>query len=120
MLDAVPLRERFRRFAVLFGALLLVAEVLLVAATGGGCSQETVIVVALDGGSSSTASATIGPDGGVVRLGQASITIPPGALSRATTITISVSADSPPPPYVASSKLYSSILGGSHSRSPPP
>ncbi len=50
--------------------------------------------------------AAIGAAGGVVRLGGASINVPPGALTATTIITISVSGAPPPPGYELRSALY--------------
>jgi hypothetical protein len=70
---------------------------------------NNVIRVVLDGSvppDSGSVTATIGPAGGVVRLGDASIVIPSGALSRSTPITLSVSSQSIPASYDAYSALY--------------
>ncbi len=80
-----------------------------IAAAAASCStQITEIQVGDDGGGldGAASAAVIGPAGGVVRLGQASITVPAGALSTTTTIRISVHEGSPPPPYVAYSSVY--------------
>jgi hypothetical protein len=61
-----------------------------------------------DDGSSdaSTEGNTIGPDGGTVRLGQATIYVPPHALKEPARITIAILSGDPPAPYVAASAFY--------------
>jgi hypothetical protein len=53
-----------------------------------------------------TGSTVIGPSGGTVTLGKASIQIPPGALTRSTTITITIRSDHPPSEYRTFSAFY--------------
>lgn len=51
-------------------------------------------------------TAIIGPEGGRLSLGAATIAIPPGALTQPTTISISVAVEPPPSGYAAYSPLY--------------
>jgi hypothetical protein len=89
--------RRVRRSVVL-AALALVAC--------GGVSALQGPEAGSTGDAGVSAAATIGPAGGVVSLGQASVTIPPLALSQATTITITLRSDEPPAEYRAYSPFY--------------
>ena len=90
--------------------------VVVLAACSGGASESNSTrdaggdVGSLASGrsdaSSLAASGSIGPAGGVVTLGAASITIPPGALSSATLITLHQRSDFPPARYVTYSPFY--------------
>lgn len=84
------------------------ALVIAVAGCGGGSAASSA-----DAGDMSradagplTSSGTIGPAGGSVALGLASITIPPGALTKPTRIRLTQRSDSPPSAYAAYSALY--------------
>jgi hypothetical protein len=76
----------------------------------GGCIGGQVC--ASDGSSfgpclcQETGSKVIGPAGGVVQTGGASVTVPPGALSTSTGITVTVRTDTPPSPYESCSAFY--------------
>ena len=59
-----------------------------------------------DGVASKSASKIIDQTGGSVSLDGASVTIPPGALSKKQTITIEITGDSPPTGYTLFSSVY--------------
>jgi hypothetical protein len=76
----------------------------------GGCNGGQVC--ASDGASfgpcvcQETGTGLIGPSGGVIQAGGASVTVPAGALSTDTTITVTVLSGLPPSPYEACSAFY--------------
>jgi hypothetical protein len=87
---------------------------LAAAALATGCGKNVTIIdrpggdggPGTDGSTVTSGSATLGPAGGVVHLGQAELIVPAGALSHATPIRISTSATMPPSEYDAYSALY--------------
>jgi hypothetical protein len=106
---------RWRRAAL--RPILLALLVILPIASALACGSLNVIDVGsgsdaavdrlTDGSALDTMAQTIGPAGGIVRLGAASITIPAGALSKPTPITLSFAPGTPPTEYDVCSRLYS-------------
>jgi hypothetical protein len=108
ILRAVMMSKAWMRIAAALVATFLVASFLLIEAA---CSTTIELIdrtpeagSSADSGEQSTQ--TIGSSGGVVRLGAASLTVPPGALSQPTTIRITVLSGSPPSGYTAYSSVY--------------
>jgi len=67
----------------------------------GACASDDDAV-----SSSSSVTKTVGPEGGVIEVGGATVTIPAGALAEAKPIVITATDQAPPPGFVALSKVF--------------